>query len=286
VTAEGPAVPGWEGRSREEWAAWLGVPGLELHPELPSTNDRAMALARGGDPPWTTVVAGSQTSGRGRGGKAWASPAGVGLWMSVLVPRGSGGALGALPLLVGLAAARALEALVPAKPKGRAPCRVRLKWPNDLLLSGRKVAGILCEGSGSGSGDPAPLVAGVGINLRRPTPEVPSGLEEAGFVEDLGVDVGPPEAARGVIREMRALMEPMPTGLGAEVREAWRRRDHLAGRSVSCEAGPRGVALGIAPDGALLVRTKEGKVVPVRAGSVRADEPRVHAAPRDRGEEE
>jgi BirA family transcriptional regulator, biotin operon repressor / biotin---[acetyl-CoA-carboxylase] ligase len=280
------AVPGWEGRTREEWAAWLGIPGLELHQGLPSTNDRARALAREGAPTWTTVVADSQTAGRGRGGKPWVSPAGVGLWMSVLVPQGAGGALGALPLLVGLAGARALETLVPPTPEGRAPFRVRLKWPNDLLISGRKVAGILCEGSGSGSGDPAPLVAGVGINLRRPSPEFPPGMEEAGFFEDLGVDVGAPEVARGVIREMRSLLDPMPPGLGADVLEAWRRRDHLVGRSVSCEAGPRGVALGIAPDGALLLRTKEGKVVPVRAGSVRADEPRVHATPPDRGGEE
>jgi BirA family transcriptional regulator, biotin operon repressor / biotin---[acetyl-CoA-carboxylase] ligase len=286
MTPEGSAVPGWEGRTREEWAGWLGIPGLELHPELPSTNDRARDLAREGAPPWTAVVAGSQTAGRGRGGKPWVSPAGAGLWMSVLLPQGAGKASGPVPLLVGLAGARALESLVPKTPKGSAPLRVRLKWPNDLLISGKKVAGILCEGSGSGSGNPAPLVAGIGINLRRPTPEVPPGLEEAGFVEDLGVDIGAPEVARGVIREMRGLMDPMPPGLGADVREAWRRRDHLVGRSVSCEAGPRGVALGIAPDGALLVRTKEGKVVPVRAGSVRTDEPTVHAAPRDRGEEE
>jgi BirA family transcriptional regulator, biotin operon repressor / biotin---[acetyl-CoA-carboxylase] ligase len=275
---------GWEGSTRGEWAAWLGVPDLELHPELPSTNDRMKELAREGAPPWTAVVASSQTAGRGRGGKSWVSPGGAGLWMSVLVPGEWGDAPGAVPLLVGLAAARAVEAFMPGTSKRDAPSGVQLKWPNDLFISGRKVGGILCERSGTG--DPAPLVAGIGINLHRPSGEWPPGLDGAGFLEDFGAVAGRPGLARGVIREMRVLLDPMPSALGPHVLEEWRRRDQLTGQRVWCEAGPGGVAAGIAPDGALLVRTDEGDVVAVRAGSVRVHEGTVHATPPDRGEEE
>jgi BirA family transcriptional regulator, biotin operon repressor / biotin---[acetyl-CoA-carboxylase] ligase len=284
VTPAGPQISGWEGRTREEWAAWLGIPDLELHSELPSTNDRARELARQGAPPWTAVEASGQTAGRGRGGKTWVSPGGAGLWISVLVPGAPGDAPGALPLLVGLAGARALEAVAPGRPEGDGPSGVQLKWPNDLFMSGRKVGGILCETAGSG--DPALVVAGIGINLQRPAGEAPPGLEGAGFLEDFGAVPGRPELARALIREMRLLLDPMPPGLGPHALDDWRRRDHLAGRRVWCEAGPGGVAAGIAPDGALLVRTDEGDVVAVRAGSVRVHEERAHATPPDRGEEE
>lgn len=275
-------VPGWEGRDEEGWAEWLGCPVLELHRELSSTNDRAKELARGGAPSFTAVVAGAQTRGRGRGGKGWHSPQGGGLWMSVLLAGEPRKGPGVLPLAVGVAGARALEAVIgtgaapgglEADPGSRV--RVGLKWPNDLLLETDqgvgKVGGILCEAAAS------QVVAGIGINLRRPAGPVPEQVAwEAAFLDHAVDPVPPPLMARELLTGLREWADPVPDHLHEALAREWKGRDRLLGREVVCEAGPRGVAGGIAPDGALLIRLPEGKVVPVRGGSVRPARPEPH----------
>lgn len=268
-------IPGWEGRDEEGWAEWLGCPVLELHRELPSTNDRAKALARGGAPPFTVVVAGAQSRGRGRGGKVWHSPQGGGLWISVLLAGDPGKGPGVLPLAVGVAGARALEGVIRAGAgKGvtgvaeGAGVRVAVKWPNDLLLeTGErvgKVGGILCEAAGSR------VVAGIGINLRRPAGALPEEVARgASFLDDAVDAVPPPLLARELLAALREWADPLPGHLPEALAKEWRGRDRLLGREVVCEAGPRGMAGGIGPDGALLVRLPEGTVIPVRGGSVR-----------------
>ena len=268
-------IPGWEGRDAEGWAEWLGCPVLELHRELPSTNDRARELARGGSPPLTAVVAGAQTRGRGRGGKGWHSPRGGGLWISVLLAGEPRKGPGVLPLAVGVAGARALEAVIRAGsgPGGagvaeQARVRVGLKWPNDLILEtgeqSGKVGGVLCEAAGSR------VVAGIGINLRRPAAGLPDEVVRgATFLDDAVDPVPPPLLARELLAGLREWTDPPPDHLHEALAREWRGRDRLLGREVVCEAGPRGLAGGIGPDGALLVRLPEGRVVPVRGGSVR-----------------
>lgn len=262
-------IPGWEGRTEGEWAAWMGSPALELHPELPSTNDRARALAREGALPFTAVVAGSQTAGRGRGGKEWISLPDSGLWMSILLSHGSSDGPGVLPLVVGVAAARALEEVTANhSPLRTAWVRVSVKWPNDLMISTGKVGGILCESSGARG--PSRVVAGVGINLWRPQVILPPILErEAGFVDDLGAMLPVVQVARSLIRELQGLVQLPTEKIEGDLAREWRRRDYLEDRWVACEAGPEGQAAGVTPDGSLLVRTDGGEVVPVRTGGVR-----------------
>jgi BirA family transcriptional regulator, biotin operon repressor / biotin---[acetyl-CoA-carboxylase] ligase len=251
-------VPGWEGRDPHGWADVLGIPLLELHPSLPSTNDRLRTLAEDGAAPFTTVVADLQTRGRGRGGKRWHSPGGTGLWMSVLLPLPPSGGGGVTTLAAGMAVAEAVEA-VTGRPSA-------LKWPNDLFLpvpAGRpaKAGGVLCERPGELGG----IVAGIGINLR------PVALPLAGSTsveEATGRVVSPPELARRILDGLRRWADPPPDGVTVELRRGWAARDLLAGVEVESETEGRGRGVGLAPDGGLLLRMENGAVRTVRGGSI------------------
>jgi BirA family transcriptional regulator, biotin operon repressor / biotin---[acetyl-CoA-carboxylase] ligase len=255
-------LPGWEGRSEEEWCRRMGLPLLELHPSLTSTNDRLRTLAEEGAPFFATVVADVQTRGRGRGGKRWRSEGGAGLWISVLLPPPPGGPPGVATLAVGVAAAEAVEEA------GGVACR--LKWPNDLLLEGDsgpggKVGGILCERVGEVEG----ILAGIGINLR--PLEVPL-AGSASLEEGSGVSVPPHRLAALLLERLRVWADPPPDRVTPELRRAWEVRDALAGRPVQADQGVRGYAAGLAPDGALQVRLETGVFQAVRGGSVRIEE--------------
>lgn len=129
---------------------------IERHASLPSTSDRAMALAEAGEGAWTAVLADEQTAGRGRHGRRWLSPRGN-LHLSVVLDAGAA-APGGLGLLAGLAAGEAIAPLLPDD------AAFRLKWPNDLMVAGRKLGGVLVEAGRRRDGAPW-AVAGIGVNL-------------------------------------------------------------------------------------------------------------------------
>ena len=131
---------------------------VQIYQEVDSTNDEVRQLAEQGAPEGSLVIAEGQRAGRGRRGRNWHSPPGTGLWCSLLAYPHAQTSLGFLTLLFGVAIARAIRLHCGA-------CAV-LKWPNDILLGGRKVAGILCELHATAAG-PAPLVAGFGINVNQ-----------------------------------------------------------------------------------------------------------------------
>lgn len=130
---------------------------LEVYPSIGSTNDRAAELAQAGAPEGATVLASEQTAGRGRHGRSWDTLAGAGLALSVVLRPGADRASG-LGLIGGLAVVEAIAAF---------QLRGRIKWPNDVLLEGRKVAGVLAEASWQGT-ELASVVLGIGINLMPP----------------------------------------------------------------------------------------------------------------------
>jgi len=257
---QGSGPRGWLGRSPESWRAELGVPRLELHDELPSTSDRLRELAQDGTPAFTVVVAGTQSKGRGRMGRQWHSPPESGLWLSVLVRDVPDRFPGLLPLAVGVALARALERLVADS--------VALKWPNDILIGERKVAGILCETvGGPGEG----IIVGIGVNLRAPEgglpPELASGMA---FLEEVaGLPMMEPAVARLVLGELGRWVRPVPMRLEGRLLAEWEARDCLRGRSVILEDGTGGTASGVRSDGALGVTLADGRELDVRAGGVR-----------------
>jgi len=236
--------------------------------ETTSTNDVARALAAAGAPEGTAVIADRQTSGRGRLGRAWHSPPGSGLWCSVILrPRLPLSQLGPLALVVAIAVYRAGQRWQATG--------LGLKWPNDLVADGRKVAGILTEAvGGSDTLPPEYVVVGIGVNVRRPVDGFPSPLQQtAGALEDLlGINcptVG--EFGTVMLAELadvyRTFVDDGFAGLQAE----WLRANITTGRQVDVGGtggGWSGFAEAIDELGRLVVRRDEGDVVAVAAGDV------------------
>jgi BirA family transcriptional regulator, biotin operon repressor / biotin---[acetyl-CoA-carboxylase] ligase len=236
----------------------MDPPLLRLE-QVGSTMDVLHELAQGGAPAGAAVVAVEQTGGRGSRGRAWASPRG-GLWLSVLFrPRAVPG-LELLSLRIGLAVAQALELL-------GAPA-VGLKWPNDLMLGDRKVGGILCEARWQGNA-PGWVAAGLGLNVANETPPLLRAV--ATSLISVVADVTPGDLLLPVLAALRQV-DPDAGALTAQERTRFQARDWLHGRPLRAPA--EGVAAGLSPEGALLVRLPAGVTTAVRAGTVElADSP-------------
>jgi BirA family transcriptional regulator, biotin operon repressor / biotin---[acetyl-CoA-carboxylase] ligase len=220
---------------------------------VPSTMDALHALGERGAPAGTAVVADVQTAGRGSRGRSWASPAG-GLWLSVLARPAVTG-LELLSLRAGVAVAEALDRLLMGD-------RIALKWPNDLMLNDRKAGGLLCEARWQGTA-PAWVVIGLGLNVANP-PEA-SLAASATYLGATGRAITPAALIDPLVRALREVdVGSGPLTPAEQARFA--RRDWLHGRVIERPAA--GVADGIAPDGALRIRTADGQVVEARAGTV------------------
>jgi BirA family biotin operon repressor/biotin-[acetyl-CoA-carboxylase] ligase len=230
-----------------------------------STNTRARELAAAGAPHGTVVTAAEQTEGRGRQGRTWTAPPGKALLYSAVVrpidPRHA-----MLPLAVPLAVCEAAEELRPG-----IECQV--KWPNDVHLDGRKLAGVLIEARPQDGW----AVIGVGLNLTVEPEEFPPELRETAtslFTSTAGDDaeIGGTYGRITPITHTAAavLSERLTRWVGADPQEvlaAWRERDALRGREVAWDGGS-GIADGIDDRGYLLVRTASGERVAVGAGEV------------------
>lgn len=246
----------WEGEPIAVWEGLWGIPRLEAWRSIGSTNDRARELARAGAASFTVVVAEEQTAGRGRGGRSWSSPAGRGLWMSFLAPGRSGPLT---PLLAGLGLARAIEAVTEV--------RAGLKWPNDLWVDGRKVAGILCEAAAGAT------VVGMGVNVRQERADFPPELAERASSLELaqGGAVSRSALTGTILRTARRLLDPPTLRLDDALADELARRDVLAGRALRVD-GVSGVGRGVDRSGRLRIETPDGSVRTVTAGHVELDE--------------
>ncbi len=254
----------WEGEPVEAWRQTLGLGWMEVHDTLASTQDRGRILSEGGLTRWTLILAEEQTEGRGRGGKRWVSPGRGGILFSLVVPSGGAGVDRLLPLRVGMVAAGVVEEEVVGSGKGEV--RVGLKWPNDLILLGRKMGGILCEGGG-GEG----VVVGVGLNLASAPegPELTEGLGAIGLGQVVECELSRGGILARLVAETRRLLEGAGDRLSAAELEEYGRRDTLRGKMVFSQVGGRGVAEGVTREGALLLRREDGRVLTIQAGSVR-----------------
>ena len=262
---DAPLAGAWSGNSADAWARTLGVPRLEVHSVLASTNAYLRRTARGDAeeaPAFTVIVAEAQTEGRGREGRAWHSARGSGLWISILVPVDEPGHPGVLPLAVGVATALATERV--------SGLSVSIKWPNDILVGDRKVAGILCEAVGDSG---AFAAVGVGVNLRSPGDGFPAELtKSAGFLESLsGRPVQEPTLAAVLVEELKRWSIPTPRALDGALRREWDARDCLIGRRARVESGEVGVVAGVSSAGELALNLDGGAAVSIRSGSVRIE---------------
>jgi BirA family biotin operon repressor/biotin-[acetyl-CoA-carboxylase] ligase len=214
-----------------------------------STNTRARELAAAGAPSGTVVTAREQTAGRGRVGRVWTAPEGKALlYSAILRPLDQRHLL--LPLSVPLAVCAAAEALRPD-----AECMV--KWPNDVWLDGRKLAGILIEAKPQEGW----AVIGVGLNLSIEPHEFPDDLRQPATSLGGGVT---PEGAR---QALDAQLDRWAYTEEEAILGEWRKRDGLRGREVSWEDGS-GVAGGIDDRGNLIVVVPGGDRVSLGAGEV------------------
>jgi BirA family biotin operon repressor/biotin-[acetyl-CoA-carboxylase] ligase len=219
----------------------LGRPRLHLR-EATSTNLRARDLALAGAPHGTLVTTGLQTAGRGRQGRTWTAPAGRALLLSLVLRESDA----LTPLRAGLAVA---DLAGPA---------ARVKWPNDVLVDARKVAGILVEGRPQEGW----AVLGIGVNVAVSLDDLPEELRATAGT--LG------RSPREVEAALRELLERLELWLGepaADALAALRERDALLDRPVAW-AGGDGVGAGIGDAGALLVRRADGSVTALEAGEV------------------
>lgn len=230
----------------------FGSPHLHLR-LTDSTNERARELAAAGAPSGTVITADEQDAGRGRHGRRWSAPPGTSLLYSAIL-RPLDRRHGLLPLAVPLAVCDAVEAL--------APVGCMVKWPNDVWIDQRKVAGVLIEAR-----PPDWAVIGVGLNLTVGDDEFPSDLRWP--ATSVGGE-STPGAARATLDE--ALGRWVEAG-DSEVLEEFARRDALRGRRIRWEdAGDpgagSGTAVGISADGNLRVETAEGEQLSLGSGEV------------------
>jgi len=241
---------------------WLGRT-LVARAETPSTNDLAWEAADAGAPDGTVVVADAQPRGRGRAGRSWHTVPGRGLALSVLVRPGCDRRQGGLlPLVAGLALARGLESL------GVVPT---LKWPNDLLVGARKLAGILCEGRRLPDGTDAAVI-GVGVNVSHVRSDLPEPLRDVATSLSLeGCRVTREQVAASFLNALEPLWNGLEEGDRGPVLDAWKERAGGWGRPVTVRT-PVGTLSGIArdlsPDGGLVLRLESGSEVVALAGDL------------------
>ncbi|MBI2370522.1 MAG: biotin--[acetyl-CoA-carboxylase] ligase [Deltaproteobacteria bacterium] len=243
----------------------LGQPLVELE-VVESTNLEARRLAREGRPEGTAVLAARQTGGRGRLGRAWFSPAGN-LYLSVVLrPPLPPAHAPQLSLMAGVALAEAIAALAP----GVEP---RVKWPNDVWLGGRKVAGVLAELETAPGGAIDFVIVGIGVNLVTPVGGFPAELRE--IATSLQAETGQAPSRDAFARALLRVLEHWYNTLlrdGFEpVRAGWEPCSITRGLPVAVRSAGellRGVEQGIEPDGALRLRRSDGAVVRVLAGDL------------------
>jgi len=220
----------------------IGAPRVH-HRVADSTNERAKELAAAGAPHGTVVTADEQTAGRGRQGRAWSAPRRAAVLMSVIV-RDLGDSAAMLPLAAAVAACEACESV--------SGVRCEIKWPNDVWVDGRKLAGILVEARPTAGW----AVVGIGLNVSTTEDEFPAELRETATSLRAAAGVAP-----SVEDVLEALLGALDRWLGAppaEVLNAWRTRDALRGKQLRWENGS-GVAAGVDDSGALIVDTPGGR---------------------------
>jgi BirA family biotin operon repressor/biotin-[acetyl-CoA-carboxylase] ligase len=219
----------------------LGRPRLHLR-ETTSTNERARALAMEGAPHGTLVTAGVQTAGRGRQGRTWIAPPGTALLLSLVLRQIDA----LLPLRCGLAVA------------DLAGPDARVKWPNDVLVDGRKVAGILVEGRPQEGW----TVVGIGVNAALDVRTLPEDLRDRA-----GTLGRRPEELEAALSELLEALEHRLTAPAEAVLGDLRERDALRGRPVIWAEGA-GTGAGIDDQGGLRVRLADGRETVLDAGEV------------------
>lgn len=238
---------------------------IHIQAQTTSTNDIAKQLGRDGAPEGAVVLAEQQDRGRGRQGRSFASPAGVGIYMSLLLrPQIELSRMPQLTLLAAVATAEAIAAV--------SSLPVELKWPNDVMIQGKKAGGILTESVFQADLSPAAIV-GIGINVNTAPEQFPPELRRQ--VTSLALAAGRFVPRQKLIAAILDRFEPLYHAFQLQglmpILPRWLHYGRIAGKPVRCstERGiEEGVVLGLDEDGALLIRGRDDSRLRVVSGEV------------------
>jgi BirA family biotin operon repressor/biotin-[acetyl-CoA-carboxylase] ligase len=233
---------------------WPPAWRLAEYDTLPSTQDAALEAAQNDAPDRVVVIAACQTAGRGRNARMWQAPQGN-LNFSALLRPDRATTAGFWPLLAGLALHDAIAQVLPM-PQG-----LMLKWPNDLLLHGAKLAGILVDSAMAANGVPAFVVIGIGVNIAT-APGIPG--RATACLAEYGAAMSPKTLAAALVGQIdRWVAEEFAT-----IRAAWLTRAHPVGTPLAVNSGQariKGDFAGLSADGALLLSGHPG---PITVGDI------------------
>jgi BirA family transcriptional regulator, biotin operon repressor / biotin---[acetyl-CoA-carboxylase] ligase len=241
--------------------------GKKIHyfTELDSTNSHARRLAEQRAQEGEVVIAESQTHGRGRLGRRWVSPPYVNLYLSVIL-RPTLPPIDApqITLMAAVALADALAAFIPVLPA--------IKWPNDILAGGKKLAGVLTESACHGERIDF-VILGIGVNINYPVESMPDAIQKraTSMISFTGTNVSRESVVRRLIQDLDRCYGELEEMGFQTVAPRWEARFELRGKKVRVEMTDRiiiGTARGIDRDGALLVENGRGEVQRVVAGDV------------------
>lgn len=242
---------------------WLGK-SLFCYRSVKSTNDRAAEIAERGAVEGTIITAEEQTKGRGRLGRQWHSPPGAGIYVSIVFkPRLRPDNAPGISVATAVALADTLDVYLPNE--------VHIKWPNDVLIRGRKIAGILTELSAEGSRINH-VIVGVGVNVNQRAGEFPEAIKPiaTSLRREVKRKVNRVELLQQFLKNLEKQYERYQVHRLQKTRSKLRRYSSLIGHEITIRAGKSetvGVAKDIDADGCLILETPQGEVS-VIAGEV------------------
>lgn len=243
---------------------WLGKT-IHWYDAVESTNLIAIEMAKQGAPEGTAVLANEQLSGRGRGVRSWHSPAGVGVYCSIVLRPKMAPSKGQLiTLMTSVSIVKAI-----AQRTGLSP---RVKWPNDILINNRKVAGILLESRVSGA-QIGYVVLGFGINVNNDSADLPEDIrvKASSLLLELKKPVDRSTLVVEIFSELERIYDIFQRHDFSLILEQWRHYSATLGQRVRIwqkDKTTEGIALDLTEDGGLLLKLEEGKQVVVHAGDV------------------
>jgi BirA family biotin operon repressor/biotin-[acetyl-CoA-carboxylase] ligase len=243
---------------------WLGRT-IHCYDAVESTNLTAIELAQQGEPEGTVILADEQLSGRGRGSRSWHSPAGVGIYCSIVLrPKMAPAKAQLITLMAGVSIVKAI-----ALRTGLSP---RVKWPNDIMINDKKVAGILLESRVSG-GQIGYSVIGFGINVNNGSADLPEDIRvnASSLLMELKKPVDRSTLVIEIFSELERLYHRFQREDFPVILEQWRHYSSTLGQRVRIwqkDKATEGIAVDLAEDGGLLVKLEGGKKVVIHAGDV------------------
>ena len=230
---------------------------IQYYEELASTNLKALELAKQGAAGGTVVVAARQTAGRGRMRRKWESPEGKGLWFSVILrPTIAAEYCAQITLLAAVAAAQALQRLTNKN--------FSIKWPNDIMLDGKKICGILAEMALAADGSIEYAVVGIGININMSSEDFGALLTATSLYLATGIEYEHEQVLKAFLDEFDLLYSHWHCCGFALIRQDWLDYSCTLGHKVTVRDNDTEIYSGVAEDmddyGSLLVRNAAGKI--------------------------